>query len=150
VTAEAAALARHRLKRAHAALAEADLLPNQEAWPGAINRYYYAAFHTARALLATTGLDSARHAGVIALFQQQFVKTGMVAADIARALPRSFEKRLSSDYTDFVDPAPDDSRRVAREVHAFVDACTELLGRLSTEREGGESADGPPAPANPR
>lgn len=67
----------------------------------AVNRFYYAAFHAARALLATRGLDSSRHAGVIALFQQHFVKTGDFPLDVARALPRAFEKRLNSDYEDF-------------------------------------------------
>jgi hypothetical protein len=41
-----------------------------------------AAFHAARALLATCGLDSRRHSGIIGMFQQHFVKTGIVPADV--------------------------------------------------------------------
>jgi uncharacterized protein (UPF0332 family) len=137
--AEAAALARHRLTRASAALEEADLLFARAAWNGAISRYYYAAFHAARALLATRELDSARHAGVIALFQREFVRTGIVAADIARALPRSFEKRLSSDYGDFIQPNAEEAQQVRTEVHSFVDLCASVVERVLSEQEGHRS-----------
>ena len=124
---EANVIARHRIERANAACREGDLLAEQHSYGGAANRYYYAAFHAARALLATRNVDSARHAGVIALFQQHFVKSGDFPADIARALPRSFEKRLSSDYSDFVDISAEEVERVRTEVHAFVDACRQFL-----------------------
>ncbi len=42
-------------------------------------------------------------------------------AEIARALPRSFEKRLSSDYSEFVEIGADEVDRVKSEVHAFID-----------------------------
>jgi uncharacterized protein (UPF0332 family) len=64
---------------------------------------------------------------VIALFQQHFVKSGDFPSDIARALPRSFEKRLSSDYSDFVDISAEEVERVRTEVHAFVHACRQFL-----------------------
>ena len=129
MTPEANVLALHRMERAAAACAEGDLLADRHAPPGAMNRYYYAAFHAARAMLATRNVDSARHAGVIALFQQHFVKTGHFPAEIARALPRAFEKRLSSDYSDFVEIGADEVDRVRVDVHAFVDACREFLTR---------------------
>ena len=78
-------------------------------------------------MLATRNVDSARHAGVIALFQRHFVKTGDFPAEIARALPRSFEKRLSSDYSDFVEISAEEVERIRTGVHAFVDACREFL-----------------------
>jgi len=130
VSPEANVLALHRMERAEAARQEGDLLADQAAHRGAVNRYYYAAFHAARALLATRNVDSARHAGVIALFQQHFVKSGEFPTEVARALPRSFEKRLSSDYSDFVDISAAEAARVRAEVHAFVEACRELLAKV--------------------
>lgn len=127
MTPEVGALARHRLERAVAACREGDLLAAEQAHHGAVNRYYYAAFHAARALLATRQVDSARHAGVIALFQQHFVKRGEFPAEVARALPRSFEKRLSSDYSDFVEISADEVDRVRPDVHAFIDACLRFI-----------------------
>ena len=126
---EASVLSRHRLVRAEAACREGDLLANQAAFSGAVNRYYYAAFHAARALLATRGVDSSRHAGVIALFQQHFVKTGDFSSEVARALPRSFEKRLSSDHSDFVEISAGEVDRIRVDVHRFVSACRDHLAR---------------------
>jgi len=125
VSPEANVLAKHRMERAEAACKEGDLLADQAACRGAVNRYYYAAFHAARALLATRNADSSRHAGVIALFQQHFVKTGDFSSDVARALPRSFEKRLSSDYSDFVEITQDEVVRIKNDVRSFVAACRE-------------------------
>lgn len=41
-----------------------------------INRSYYAIFYAMRAVTALTGYDSSKHSGIIAYFNQNFVKTG--------------------------------------------------------------------------
>ena len=125
--AEAVTLARHRLQRARETLHEGNLLREANAQDGAVNRYYYAAFYAARALLATLELDSPKHSGVIALFNRHFVKTQVVAPDVARVLVRSFEKRLQSDYADFARTTAEDLDRLAVDVRAFVDACAHVL-----------------------
>ena len=104
------ALARHRLARARVALEEAALLESAGRWNGALNRTYYAAFYAARGLLALKRIDSSRHSGIIALFQEHFVKTGTVSPEIARALPQAFARRQRSDYDDFADVEGRNSR----------------------------------------
>jgi uncharacterized protein (UPF0332 family) len=59
---------------------------------------YNAAFSAAKALLALRDIDAARHSAAISLFQLHFVKPGTIAADLARMLPRAFEKRQNADY----------------------------------------------------
>ena len=113
--------------RAHAAL-EADLLIGQRHFNGALNRVYYAAFYAARALLATRDLDSSRHSGAIALFQEHFVRTGLVETDTARALARAFEKRQTSDYGDFSEPSSEEVLSLREQVRAFVGACERIIG----------------------
>ena len=122
------ALARHRISRAHAALREADLLIDEQHYGGALNRVYYAAFYAARALLATRTLDSSRHSGVIALFQEHFVRTKLISEDVARALPRAFEKRQTSDYGDFSDPSKEELLSLREQVRGFVASCEEIVG----------------------
>ncbi len=123
-------LAQHRLTRARAALAEADLLLARRHLSGALNRVYYAAFYAARALLATRELDSSRHSGVIALFQEHFVRTGLIVTDTARALPRAFEKRQTSDYGDYSEPTNEEVESLRDQVGAFVESCEILLRTL--------------------
>ena len=120
-------LAHHRIARAHEALKEADLLIEQQHFSGALNRLYYAAFYAARALLATRNLDSSRHSGVIALFQEQFVRTGHVETEVARALPRAFEKRQTSDYGDFSEPTSEEVLSLRGQIGTFVASCERVL-----------------------
>jgi len=126
-------IARHRLARAHTALREADALIAQRHFGGALNRVYYAAFYAARGLLATKDLDSSRHSGVIALFQEHFVRPGLVAPDTARAFPRAFEKRQTSDYGDYSEPSGDEVTSLREAVLALVHAC-EAIVESGTER----------------
>lgn len=121
------ALALHRIARAHTALHEAEILIEQRQFSGALNRVYYAAFYAARAVLATRNLDSSRHSGVIALFQEHFVRTGLIATDTARALPRSFEKRQTSDYGDFSEPSSEEVLPLRDQVRVFVQSCEALI-----------------------
>jgi len=79
--------------RAREAFSEGEHLLAKGAGAGAVNLFYYGAFHAARALLATRQVDSSKHSGVMSLFQKHFVKEGLVDQAIARALPRAFEKR---------------------------------------------------------
>jgi len=122
-------LAHHRIARAHEALNEASLLVERHHFTGALNRLYYAAFYAARALLATKTLDSSRHSGVIALFQEHFVKTELISTDVARALPRAFEKRQTSDHGDFSEPTSEEVLSLRDQVQAFVASCETLVGR---------------------
>ena len=62
-----------RLNRAKETFSEGDHLLNAKTFLGAVNRFYYAGFYAARALLAIRELDSSRHSGVISLFQAQFL-----------------------------------------------------------------------------
>jgi uncharacterized protein len=123
------ALARHRIARAREALAEADLLASANRCNGALNRLYYAAFYAARALLALKRLDSSKHSGAIALFQEHFVKTGVVAQETARALPQAFSRRQRSDYGDFADAEADEVQALREQVERFVRACEEVVNR---------------------
>ena len=121
------ALAHHRLTRAREALAEADLLMSGRRWNGALNRLYYALFYAARALLALKRIDSSRHSGVIALFQEHFVKPGTVPADIARALPQAFARRQRTDYGDFAEAQEADVQTLRGDVERFVNTCAAVV-----------------------
>ena len=128
--AELAALARHRMSRAREALAEGDHLLTKGSPRGAVNRFYYAAFYAARALLATREVDSSKHSGVISLFQTHFVKSGLISPNNAKALPRSFEKRQDTDYGDFAVVTPEEAQRIRQECCAFLEECAQTLDRL--------------------
>lgn len=128
-------LARHRLDRAKEAFTEGEHLLTKRAFMGAVNRFYYAAFYAARSLLALNEVDSSRHSGVISLFQKHFVKSGLIAAEKAKALPRAFEKRQKSDYGDFSTVTMKEAQAIRIEVSAFIEECEQTLERLIAPEE---------------
>ena len=127
-------LARHRLSRAKAAFSEGDHLLKAKAFMGAVNRFYYAAFYAARALLAVRELDSSRHSGVISLFQAQFVKPGLISTEKAKALPRAFEKRQKSDYGDFSTVTASETQAIRKDVAGFLEESERLLNLLVADK----------------
>ena len=65
---------------------------------GAINRSYYAAFHSLKALELLDGYDSKKHSGVVAYFRQHFIKSGKLDASLSRVIGRLVDARGQSDY----------------------------------------------------
>ena len=89
-----------RLKKADETLKDAGILAGAGSYFGAVNRLYYASFYAARALLAVKGFDSPKHSGVIAIFNKEFVKEGIISKDLGRILNDLFEIRTAGDYED--------------------------------------------------
>lgn len=96
-------LSRWRLEKAHSTFLEGEKLFETDLYSGAINRFYYAAFHAARALLATKQLDSSKHSGVISLFNREFVKPGKISRESGKTLNAAFNIRSEADYDDFTE-----------------------------------------------
>ncbi|HHT9155936.1 MAG TPA: HEPN domain-containing protein [Candidatus Tripitaka sp. YC43] len=92
------ALVRYRMEQAHERLRAAEALLSQGLYTDSVTRSYYAMFTAARALLATKGLDSAKHSGVISLFNQHFVKTGIVEKTMSGLIAKAKGLRERGDY----------------------------------------------------
>ncbi len=95
-------LVRYRLQQASETLAEATLLRDAGAFRGAVNRAYYAMFYALLALLATRQLGASKHSAAIALFDRDFVKTGVFSPEFSRALHLAFQRRQIHDYGEVV------------------------------------------------
>lgn len=65
-----------RMKKAHRSLRSARNLLEDGDHDFAMSRAYYAMFYAATAALLSQNIMRAKHAGVIAAFGQQFVKSG--------------------------------------------------------------------------
>lgn len=127
---ELISLARYRLSRARETYGDALKLLKEGSLNSATNRFYYAAFYAARALLATKELDSSKHSGVISLFNKHFVKTGVITPDKAKILKKSFEKRQDIDYEDFVKITLPEVEGMEDKILEFIDECERLIEDL--------------------
>jgi uncharacterized protein (UPF0332 family) len=87
------------LERAKKYLTSAELLLNTGDYESSVSRTYYAMFYATQAILLTKNLSFSSHRGVISLFGEQFIKTGVFSKEMDRELNRAFQKRQIGDYT---------------------------------------------------
>jgi uncharacterized protein (UPF0332 family) len=93
-----------------------------EGYPdSAVNRAYYAIFYAANALLVTEGLSRSKHSGVVALFRERFVKTGLIESEYSRIYGRVMDDRHASDYEIEVPIEPQVAERDLAEARLFVE-----------------------------
>lgn len=72
-------LIKYRLSSAKEKLTSAKLLLKAGLYKDSVGRSYYAIFSGIRAVLAARQVDFSKHAGVIAYFQKEFIKTEILA-----------------------------------------------------------------------
>lgn len=116
-------LAGYRMKNAEEKLVSAKLLLDAGQYKDSIGRSYYAIFSAVRAVLATRNVDFSKHSGVIAYFQKEYVKTGILDKKYSKYLQQAFQIRNSCDYDDFFIV----SKKDAEEQY---DRAEELLGEI--------------------
>lgn len=95
-------LINYRREKAAQTLKDARFLFEDRRISSAVNRIYYALFYEVMALLKTKNLSSAKHTGIRALFNEHFVKTGIVDVEIGKFYSKMFEFRQEGDYDDFI------------------------------------------------
>lgn len=94
-------LCKYRLERARECLKSAILLRDLGDYASSANRSYYSIFHAIRAIMALDGEDRKKHSGVIAYFQEKYVKTEIFDKDYSYIIKNAFQIRQESDYDDF-------------------------------------------------
>ncbi len=67
-------------------------------WDNIANRLYYAVFHAVNALLINDGHPVNTHRGVIALFGNYYIRTGLFASEDGRLYSDLQTMRNNSDY----------------------------------------------------
>ena len=121
------ALVLYRLESAREKLSAAnDLLENKH-YKDSVSRSYYAIFTAARALLATRQLDSSKHSGVIALFNQHFVKNGLICKDASKWLERAKLYREQADYGDFYIVSREEAETQIQSARQFIEEVEKAL-----------------------
>jgi uncharacterized protein (UPF0332 family) len=124
-------LVQYRLAEAQETLREAELLLKCSAFRGSINRSYYAMFYALLGLLATRGLGTSKHSGVMNLFDREFVKTGIFSKNLSRSLHRAFDERQANDYGEMLEPDRALAKELLDQAQVFVD---EIMAQLAKER----------------
>jgi uncharacterized protein (UPF0332 family) len=121
-------LIRYRLEQAQTALDDARyLLEGRRSPQGIINRSYDAMFYAAVALLQKIGKIPSKHAGVISIFDVEFVQKKIFSKQLSKDFHRAFELRQISDYRSTKTPAKDQAEEVLKKAAVFVQTVKEYL-----------------------
>ena len=99
------ALSAYRLRRAEETLPDAEKTLQHGIGPAAvINRAYYVMFYAVWALLLRVGLKvkTAKHIGIIEIFDREFVHTGEFDGHYSKMMHKTFAARQDGDYRDLV------------------------------------------------
>jgi uncharacterized protein (UPF0332 family) len=92
-------LIRYRLESAREMLNDAHVLKENGGSPVSIvNRAYYSVFYAALALLVTVDTEPNKYAGVLAKFDELFVREGVFPKEMSRILHHAFDMRQAGDY----------------------------------------------------
>lgn len=118
-------LIKYRLSSATEKLTSAKILLEAGLYKDSVGRSYYSIFSAIRAVLATRQVDFSKHAGVIAYFQKEFIKTDIFDKKYSKYLQQAFQIRNSCDYDDFFIVSKQDAEEQferAKEIVAVIEA----------------------------
>jgi len=92
-------LVQYRLDLAYEMLRDARVLKENGGSPVSIvNRAYYSVFYAALALLVTANVEPLKHAGVLAKFDELFIRQGIFPKEMSKTLHHAFDMRQAGDY----------------------------------------------------
>jgi uncharacterized protein (UPF0332 family) len=102
------------------------------------SRCYYAMFFVAEAALLTKGLSGSSHKGVLSLFSQHFVKTGIFPRSMGRLLNDAYDKRIVGDYGIGFVLEEEEVRQLLIDAHSFVQTVSEYLANWQQTQQTNE------------
>jgi len=123
-------LALYRIQQAEESLDEARyLLAGNKSPRSVINRAYYSMFYSILALLIFEPYSSSKHSRVLSYFNRHFIKNGMIAKDIGRAVNKAFDIRQRGDYREQISLTPTQVTPYIDWADKLIEAVRRLLNR---------------------
>lgn len=120
-------LIRYRQEKSRETLEDAHILFRAGRLFSALNRIYYSLFYEVMALLLTKDLSSARHTGIRALFNEHFVRTGIVSVEQGRFFSRMYDFRQKGDYADYVQFEEVKIKEWLAQAESFIDEVEQVI-----------------------
>ncbi|MBN1773614.1 MAG: HEPN domain-containing protein [Deltaproteobacteria bacterium] len=108
----------------------ADLALAEGIFEEAVSSAYYAAHHSARALLFSLGLEVRSHDALRSLLGEHFVRDGRLPRDTAGKLKELFKGRLEADYGTHVHFTREQAESSVAWSRAFITAASDILAPL--------------------
>ena len=111
-------------------LETADLLWKNDRYRACISRSYYAMYHATQALLSLKDLNTKTRKGIIQMFGQHFIKTGIFPIELARALSDAYDMRRLSDYEETIFLSSEQSEIILNSARSFIEQAVQYCEKL--------------------
>lgn len=94
-------LSKYRFETSLEDIDDAKLMFDNGRYKNTLNRAYYSIFHAIKSVVILDGFDSSKHSGIIAYFNQNYVRTGIFPKEMSKIIRAASENREKADYYDF-------------------------------------------------
>ena len=98
-------------------------------WDNIANRLYYAIFHAVSALLINDGHSVNTHKGVVVLFGQHYVRTGIFSMDDGRLYSQLQTMREKGDYNCAYQTSEDEIEPLIEPTQILVDKIVKYISK---------------------
>ncbi len=119
-----------RMKEAEETLTDAErMLQNGLSPRSTTNRAYYAMFYAVLALFLKAGINAktSKHAGVISVFDKEFIHAGKLDVRYSKILHKIFEARQTIDYKELAEVTTEEASGHVKAAREFVDAVIKFV-----------------------
>lgn len=120
----------YRLDQARETLTDAErMLKEHYSSRSIINRAYYVMFYSLLALYLKSDSDikTSRHAGIISLFDKEFVQKGLFDKRFSKMLHILFDKRQECDYRELIEVPYSDAEESVQRAREFYNAVSVFI-----------------------
>lgn len=124
------ALFLYRIGQADETLSDAEKMLQDNLSPRSItNRAYYSMFYAVLALFIDKDvrLKTSKHAGVISIFDKEFIHKGKIDKYYSKILHRMFNMRQEADYKEMIEISRDAAIQGIEHAKAFLNAIKEFI-----------------------
>ena len=119
-----------RMKEAEETITDAERMLQNGLSPRSItNRAYYAMFYAVLGLFLKAGVNAktSKHAGVISVFDKEFIHGGKLDIRYSKILHKIFEARQTIDYKELAEVTLEEATGHVKAAREFVDAMRQLI-----------------------
>lgn len=117
------------LEKAHSIMAQIENLKILEYWDNIANRLYYAIFHAVSALLINDGHSVNTHKGVVVLFGQHYVRTGVFDMGDGKLYSQLQTMREKGDYNCAYQTSEDEVLPLIEPANALVNKIVDYISK---------------------
>ena len=120
-------LSKYRFETSLEDLEDAKIMFDNGRYKNTLNRAYYSIFHAIKSVTVLDGFDSSKHSGIIAFFNQNYVKTGVFPKEMSKIIRAASENREKADYHDFYIASREEAEKQIERAKTFSDQIRKYL-----------------------